>query len=78
MTAAYRRWDADATFVICLNAGEEPARLELALPHADGAILAPVTWPGWSWEAGVPGRVAHGRAEIEIEARAARVLRLEA
>ncbi len=78
MTAAYRRSDPDATFVICLNAGEEPARLELALPGLDGRTLAPVTWRGWSWDAGGPVTVADGRAEIEIPARAGRVLRLEA
>jgi neopullulanase len=76
--AAYRRSDDDATFVVCLNAGDEPARLALALPGLDGRLLVPETWPGWSWAEGDPVNVADGRAEVELPARSGRVLRLEA
>jgi pullulanase/glycogen debranching enzyme len=78
MTAAYRLWDPDETFVVCLNAGEEAARLELALPGVNDRTLVPVTWAGWTWEAGEPVAVAGGRATVELPARSGRVLRLGA
>ena len=42
LAAAYLRADGDDAFVVCLNAGEEPAWLELVLPGRDGAALAAI------------------------------------
>lgn len=76
MAAAYRRSDADASFVVCLNAGDEPAVLDLSLPGLEGRILAPVTPEGWPWPAGADVAVADdGHAALEIPARGARLLR---
>ncbi len=75
MTAAYlRRDDADA-FVICINAGDGPAWLDLHLPDLDGRTLEPVTWEGWSWGGGEAVTVAGGSAAVDLPARGARVLR---
>ena len=41
MTCAYRRSDGDETLVVCLNAGDEPARLSLVVPEIDGRTLRP-------------------------------------
>jgi cyclomaltodextrinase len=76
MTAAYRRSDDDATFIVCLNAGAEPARLGVELPGFPGRTLVEVELPGA--DAGAPMPVADGRAEIDIPARGGRILRLEA
>jgi cyclomaltodextrinase len=76
MTAAYRRSDDDATFIVCLNAGTEPARLGVELPGFPGRTLVEVELPGA--DAGAPMPVADGRAEIDIPARGGRILRLEA
>ena len=75
-TAAYRRSDDDTTFVVCLNAGEEPARLVIDLPELAGRSLAEVPLPGAGGRAPVP--VADGRAEVEIPGRSGIVLKAEA
>jgi len=75
MTAAYLRSDADDAFVVCLNAGEEDATLDLALPGLDGRTLAPEIPGGWAWAAGDPVAVSGGRASVPIPARGARLLR---
>ena len=75
MTAAYLRADADATFVVCLNSGEEDSRLEVSLPGLDGRTLAPETPEGWPWPAGDAVTVAEGRVSVSIPARGARLLR---
>ena len=75
MTAAYLRSDADEAFVVCLNAGEEDARLELSLPGLDGRTLVPELPGGWPWDAGDAVTVADGRASVAIPARGARLLR---
>jgi neopullulanase len=73
---AYRRWDADAALVVCLNAGDEPARLDLSLPGQEGRTLGPVAPAGWPWPAGEDVAVSHdGRAAVELPARGARLLR---
>ena len=74
--AAYRRSDEDATFVVCLNAGAEPARLAFDLPELSGRSLVAVRLPGA--EAGAPVPVADGRAEMEIPGRSGIVLKAEA
>jgi cyclomaltodextrinase len=76
MTCTYRRSDDADTFVICLNAGEGPATIELSLPGLDGRTLDPVTWAGWTWEPGSPVAVDRGRASLELPGRQARVLHL--
>ena len=68
---------------MCLNAGEEPARLELSLPGRDGATLAPVTPDGWAWPAAgpvgeAPGEVRDGRSWVAAAAPRRRHLRLSA
>ena len=75
MTAAYLRSDADDAFVVCLNAGEEDATLDLALPGLDGRTLAPEIPGGWAWAAGDPVAVSGGCASVPIPARGARLLR---
>lgn len=76
MTAAFSRSDDDASFVVCLNAGAEPARLAVDLTMRAQGSLVEVTLPGG--RVGAPVAVTDGRAEIEIPARAGRVLQLEA
>ncbi len=75
MTAAYLRSDADAAFVVCLNAGEEDARLELPLPGLEGRTLEPQVPGGWTWDPGDPVTVSGGRASVPLPARGARLLR---
>lgn len=74
MACAYRRSDAEEALVVCLNAGDGPARLDLALPGLDGRTLLPATWTGWAWSAGEPVTVSGGRAQVELPARQGRVL----
>ena len=76
MAAAYLRADADDTFVIGLNAGEEVAWLEVRMPGLNGGELSPVAPAGWPWPTGDAVTVADGRAWIELPARGARVLRV--
>jgi glycosidase len=78
MTVAYRRSDPADTFVICLNAGDEHATVDVAVPDLEGRTLVPETWPGWSWEAGLPVAVEGGRAVVALPARSGRLLRLRA
>jgi neopullulanase len=75
MAAAYRRSDADATFVVCVNAGEEPVSLEISLPDLGGRTLDPQVPEGWTWDAGDPVAMAGNRAMVPIPARGARILR---
>jgi cyclomaltodextrinase / maltogenic alpha-amylase / neopullulanase len=75
MTAAYVRSDAAEAFVVCLNAGDEDARLELSLSGLDGRTLVPEMPGGWPWAAGDAVTVADGRASVSIPARGARLLR---
>ena len=62
-------------FVVCLNAGEEDARLELSLPGLDGRTLEPQVPAGWTWAAGDPVTVTGGSASVPLPARGARLLR---
>jgi hypothetical protein len=75
MAAAYRRGDDIEAFVVCLNAGEGPATLDLHLPDLDGRTLATVAPDGWPWPAADPARVVDGRVAIDLPARGARLLR---
>jgi cyclomaltodextrinase len=76
MAAAYCRSDDAATFVVCLNAGADPARLVVDLRGLAGGALAAVALPGV--EGGAPVPVTDGRAEIEIPGRSGIVLKAEA
>ena len=58
--AAYRRGDDDDGFVVCLNAGEGPATLELSPARPRRRTLATVTPDGWAWPAADPARVVDG------------------
>ena len=62
----YLRADDRDAFVIALNAGEGPARLDVDLPDLDGRTLEPVVPDGWDWAPGEPVRVIGGRASIEL------------
>ncbi len=74
--AAYTRADADATFVVALDAGDEPVRLGLALPGLAGRSLEPVVPAGWPWPTGDPVAVAaDGAAAVDLPPRSARLLR---
>jgi len=74
MTAAYLRSDADDVFVVCLNAGEEDAWLELSLSGLDGRALEPQRPGGWAWALGDPATVVDGHAAVLMPARGARIL----
>ena len=63
-------------FVVCLNAGEGPATLDLHLPDLDGRTLATVAPDGWPWPAADPAPVVDGRVAIDMPARGARLLRV--
>jgi neopullulanase len=73
---AYLRSHDDAAMVVAVNAGPEPIRLAVEVPELAGRTLAAVALPGSDRGAAVV--VADGRAEIEIPARAGRVLKVEA
>ena len=74
--AAYRRGDDVEQFVVCLNAGEAPATLELHLPDLDGRVLETVAPDGWPWPGADPAGVVEGRVAIDLPARGARLLRV--
>ena len=74
MAAAYVRADGDDTFVVCLNAGDEPTWVEIRVPDVDGRALTPLTPPGWPWASGDPVEVTDGRTRAELPARGARLL----
>ena len=75
---AYVRGDvSDDRLVVALNAGETEARLEVALPDAEGASLVAEPLPGWrSVERTATSTVRDGRATLEIAAREGLVARL--
>lgn len=77
MAAGYGRLLEGGGFLVCLNAGEEPASLEVDAGGAGGR-LDPVVPEGWPWDAGEPVAVEGGRAVVELGARSARLLRLPA
>ena len=79
-TAAYLRTDGTTSILVCLNAGEGPADLEVSLPGLDGRTLEAVVPDGWAWKPGdaVPGdavTVSGGRAVVSLPPRGARILR---
>ncbi len=75
MAAAYRRWDDRDAFVVALNAGDDPARLDVSLPGLEGRSLQQLTWEGWPWPAGGDVTVGDdGHASVDLPARGARVL----
>ncbi len=76
MLAAWRRDGDGETLVVCLNAGEQPASIELRLEALEGRVLAPLAPVGWPWPAGGPVAVAGGRALATVPARGARLLTL--
>ncbi len=71
---AYRRADAAETLVVCLNAGDGPVRLDLALSGLDGRTLVPATWAGGTWAAGEVVPVSDAHASVELPARQGRIL----
>jgi neopullulanase len=75
MTAAYLRRDDAGAFVVCINAGDQAARLDLSLPALAGRTLVPVAWEGWPWAAGEALAVPEdGAAGVDLPARSARIL----
>ncbi len=74
---AHLREDGAELLVICTNAGEEPSRVALDLPEADGRTLAAVSWDGFEAGAGLaPATVSGGRLEVEVPPRDGLVLRV--
>jgi cyclomaltodextrinase len=58
------------SIVIAINAGESPARLNLAVPHLTGCRLEQVSWPGRAWATTfAPRSLLGGVLEVELEAR---------
>jgi neopullulanase len=75
-TAAYRRRDAADDLLVALNAGDEPARLDLDLSDLAGRVLEPLVPEGWAWPADAAVVVdPDGRAALDLPARGARILR---
>jgi len=72
---AYERFDCEGQSLVCLNAGDEPVRLELSLRNIDTQTLIPETWPGWSWEEGTPVMVSGRQSFVDLPARSGRILR---
>jgi hypothetical protein len=84
--AAYVREGRDsseASIVVAINAGEEPASLRLRLPEFEGRRLTSVRWAGWPADsstasgAGSGDRVIGGGVDVTIPARDALVLEVE-
>jgi cyclomaltodextrinase / maltogenic alpha-amylase / neopullulanase len=76
MTAAYLRRDAADDLLVAVNAGDEPARLDLELPDLAGRTFEPLVPEGWAWPAGTSVTVGpDGRVAIDLPARGARLLR---
>ncbi len=73
---AYRRSDAESSYVVCFNSGAEAAHAGLVLPDLDGGTLVPVSWAGWTWGSGEPVAIRNGRAEIHLPAQEGRLLRV--
>lgn len=72
---AYRRSDADDTFIVCLNAGGDAAFLDLPLADLAAGRLEPVTWDGWTWSPGETVDIVDGRTAVDLGPREARVFR---
>jgi cyclomaltodextrinase / maltogenic alpha-amylase / neopullulanase len=67
--------DLDRSIIVAINAGDQPARLELELPDLTGLPVAQVTWPGDRWGTRfAPRKVKAGALTIEIEAREGLIL----
>jgi neopullulanase len=63
-------------YLIAVNAGDEPARVELAVPELGGRGLDVVGWAGWPGPGvGPPRRDDAGRLWLEVPARDGLVLR---
>ena len=68
---------SDRSIIVAINAGDQPARLELELPDLAGRRVAQVNWPGDQWGTTfAPRSVEAGRLVVEIEAREGLVLRV--
>ena len=66
---------SDRSIIVAVNAGEQPARLELDLPELSGGSVEQVSWPGARWESTFETRtVEAGSFAIEVAAREGLVL----
>ena len=66
---------ARGKIIVAVNAGEQPARLELDLPELSGGSVEQVSWPGARWESTFETRtVEAGSFAIEVAAREGLVL----
>ncbi len=72
---AWRRTGNEESWLVCVNAGQDAARLELGAPDLDGRRLDPVAPPGWPWPTGEAATVAGGRVEVVIPPRGALLVR---
>jgi len=74
---AYERGTGASRFVVVVNAGESPVRLELRFedaPSGAGGHLAPIDLPGSGGVGEAP--ILNGRAVVELGARSGGVLRI--
>jgi neopullulanase len=66
---------SDRSIICAINAGDQPARLELELPDLAGCGVAQVSWPGDRWGTTfAPRNLEAGTLVVEIEAREGLVL----
>ena len=66
---------SDRSIIVAINAGDQPARLELDLPGLSGQRVAQVGWPGGEWGTTfAPRNLQAGTLAIEIAAREGLVL----
>src|SRR5262249_54697964 len=75
MAAAYVREDGADAFAVAMNAGDEPATLDLRVPGLEGRVLEPAAVEGWAWPATGRVRVDRGPARGDLPARGAALLR---
>jgi cyclomaltodextrinase / maltogenic alpha-amylase / neopullulanase len=74
---AYERRLDDTRLVVAVNAGDDPARLDLRLDEADGRRLAPTRLPGGFGAVGDGLVVFSGVASVELGPRSGSILRIE-
>jgi glycosidase len=72
---AYERRSGDARSIVAVNAGDDPARLDLHLDLPDGIALTSVALPGGFGVVGGGAVVSGGIAAVDLDPRSGAVLR---
>ncbi len=75
MCHVHARQLADEWLLVAVNAGEERAVLDVAVPEVNGRTLVGERWPGLEGGPTVTFRVGAGRIRLEVPARDGLVLR---